>query len=541
MARSVVTNSFAGSTPRRADHLVPMGQSVRAVDCRLEDGTLNSWREPRLANTVPAGTLSVYHAFNCCWLTSTKCAHWAEGSTEQRHVFATQYNAFDYPVRIVLDSMCEPTVLRLGLPCPTDRPTATAGNVFSRASAPRQYLFQWVDSLGNVSSASEPSDPVIVEDGAAVQVSGWAIPTGGWDIKQVKIYRSVSGYEPVNKESENKIDSAWMLVDTIPAAQVSYVDTKFDADLIDALGEDEVEPPPANLRGVTWIRTMNCLAGFSGRTLHFTENNHYHNWAYKLQLDDTVKAIVESNGKIYVATDGAPYLVEGESNCETAGCRKAIRMPESLPLVGGGFRSMVAVPSGAVYPSHSGLVYMSGNRAPAMLSATHYSDTDWQAMHPDTMRAAYHEGRLYAFFRKGGFCLAFKDGASTAADTSHHTELSMRPNEVFVSRLGRLFMRFDEEVKEWNRGVAKIPHRYESNETLIGVPFNMGALQVMLVSPGQERVQLTVDDYEALDETLNQNEHWPLPLWATGQSFRWVLTGTANVKMVGIAPSTKEL
>lgn len=541
MARSVVTNSFAGSTPRRADHLVAPGQSVRAVDCRLEDGTLDSWREPRLVDTVAAGTLSVYQAFNCCWLQSTKCAHWAEGSSEQRHVFATQYNDHAYPVRITTDGICEPTVLRLGLPCPSDRLSVVAAQAFNRGSAPRQYLFQWVDSLGNVSSTSEPSDALVVGEGAAAQVSGWAIPAGDWDIQQVRIYRSVSGYESSNQDSENKLDSAWMLVDTIPATQVSYVDTKDDADLIDALGEDEVEPPPANLRGITWIRSMNCLAGFAGRTLFFTENNHYHNWAYKLQIDDTVKAIVESNGKIYVATDGAPYVVEGESNCETAGCRRAVRMPESLPLVGGGFRSMVAVPSGAVYPTHSGLVYMSGNSAPLMLSASHYSDTDWQALHPDTMRAAYHEGRLFAFFRKGAFCLAFKDGASTAADTSHHTELSLRPEEVFVSRLGRLFMRFGNEVKEWNRGVAKIPHYYESNETLIGVPFNMGALQVMLVTPGAERVQLAVDEHEALDETMSLSDHWPLPLWATGQSFKWVLTGTANVKMVGIAPSTKEL
>lgn len=541
MARNLVTSSFSGSTPRRADHLTPIGQAVKALDCRLSDGSLDSWREPRHIDTVPANTKSVYQAFNCCWLQSTKCASWAEGSVEQRHVFATQYNDFGYPVRIVLGDMCEPTVLRLGLPCPTDRIVATAATTFNKGSASRQYLFQYEDSLGNFSSASEPSETVVVQEGGAVQLSGWAVPTGGWDIQKIRIYRSVAGIEETAfQESALKIDSAWMLVATIPSTQASYTDTKYDADLIEALGEDEVEPPPAGLRGMTWIRTMNCLAGFVGRELFFTENNSYHNWAYKIKVDDTVKAIVESGDWIYVATDGAPYVIKRETNCENAGCRNAIRMPEPLPLVGGGFRSMIAIPSGALYPTHSGLVYMSANKAPVILTAKHYAPEDWQELHPDTAKLGYHEGLVFAFFRRGAFCMAVQDGAGTAAETEQHTELSLKPDEIFTSRLGRLYLRFGTDVKEWNRGSEKMPHRYESGENLAGVPFNFGAVQV-LMELGVETLQVFVEGDEVLNETIYKKEHFPLPLWATGQEWRWVLTGTANVKMVGLAPSSKEL
>lgn len=542
MARNIVVSSFSGSTPRRAEHLVPNGQSTRALDCKLEDGSLDSWREMRDVYTVPEGSKSVYQAFNCCWLTSTKCASWAEGSVEQRHVFATQYNDYDYPVRIVCDSLCEPTVYRLGLPCPTDSPQASAASNYSKGSASRQYVIRWVDTFGNTSNTSPASNTVIVADGDPVVLSGWALPasTENWDIQSIQVFRSVSGYESATKESENKIDAAWMLVAALPKTATSFVDRVSDADLLEALGEDEVEPPPANLRGITWIRTMNCLAGFAGKEIFFTENNSYHNWAYKLQLDDTAKAIVECNDMIYVATDGAPYAIEGNADCQTAGCRRAVRMPESLPLVGGGFRSMVATPSGAVYPTHSGLVYMTGRRAPVIVSANHYSPEDWQALHPDTMKAVYHEGRLYAFFRKGAFCLAMKDGATTAAETEHHTELSARPDEVMNTRLGRLFLRFGAEVKEWDRGLNKMPHRYESGETIANVPINFGALQVIM-EPGVERVQLFVDDDVALDETLHLSDDFPLPLWATGQRFSWALSGTARVKLLSIAPSSKEL
>lgn len=540
-ARNIVTDRFSGSTPRLADHLTAKGAAVKALDCKLWHGTLESWRSPREVHVAAANTKSIYHAFSCCWLESSKCASWAEGSAEQRHVFATEYNDYPYPVRLILDPLtCDTEVLRLGLPVPDERPTATAAQTYSKAAVPRQYAYQFVDSLGNLSSLSEPSEEIVVEDGSPVLVSGWDTPAGGWDIQSIRIYRIVVAFESSLKEGENKVDAAWMLVDTIPATSLSYTDTVSDYALFDALQEDVVEPPPEGLRGITWIKSMNCLAGFSGRTLYFSENNNYHNWAHRLLLDDNIKAIVESNDIIYVATDGAPYVVSGAADCKDAGCRRAVRMAESLPLVGSGYRSMVAVPSGAVYPTRTGLVYLSNRNAPAILTSPFYAPDDWQALHPDTAKIKYHLGRIFAFFRNGAFCMAIRDGAGTNGELDLHTELSLRPDELHVTRTGRLMLRTGTSVAEWDQGTTLMPHTYESGEVLLGVPFNFGALQVMM-DPGSETIELYCDDYPALDEQLYQSDHFALPLWATGQEFRWVLKGTARVKRVSLAPSTKEL
>lgn len=541
MARSIAVTSFGGSTPRRADHLVEKGSAVRAIDCKLWHGTLQSWRTPRTLRQTAAGTKSTYQAFNCCWLESTACTSWAEGSAELRHVFATQYNDYAYPVRIVLDSLCEQTVYRLGLPCPplVDKPIAMAAESYSKAAAPRQYAYQYVDSFGGFSALSEPSEELTVADGTSVLVSGWSIPAGGWDIKQIRIFRTVVGFESVFKDEDNKIDAAWMLVGTVAASSVSYVDAKWDYELSEAQTEDFVEPPPEDLRGICWVKSMNCLVGFSGRYVYFSENNNYHNWIYKLLLDDTVKAIVESNDVVYIATDGAPYVIEGQVDPKSAAYRKAQRLAEGLPLIGSTYQNLIAIPSGAIYVTHHGLVYLSKTTTPSIVSAAFYAPDDWQELHPDTARIGYHNGRIFAFFRNGAFCMSLRQGAGTGTELDAHTELSLRPSEVFTTRTGRFMLRFGIDVKEWDTGDMLMSHTYESSETLVGVPFNFGAAQVRM-NPGTERFEVYCDDYQTLDEQLYQSDSFPMPMWATGQEFKWILTGTAEVKAVWLAPSLKE-
>lgn len=538
--RARVVASFKGSVPRRASHLTPEGEAAVAIDCKLWHGTLESWREPLFRYNAATGTKSVYESLGCCLLSSTTCAHFAEGATETRHVFATGYNGVNYPVRLVLDEECSPTVYRLGLPCPESTPTAdTATTTPTKAHQPRQYLYQYKDSFGNRSAASAPSEAVIVAEGQPVIISGWDVPAT-WDIQTISIYRTVVGFESVIKEGENQLDATWMLVGEVPATATSFTDTKHNDQLWEALIEDVIEPPVASLKGITWIGSMNCLAGYSGRELWFSENNRYHSWPHKLLLDDTIRGIVESNDLIYVVTDGHPYVVTGEVACKDAACRRAIRMPEPIPLAGNGHRSITATVSGAVWPTHNGVAYMRGNAAPIILTNGHYAPDDWQRMHPATARIAYHNGFLYVVCRNGGFILAIKEGATFSTDLDGHTTLSFKPDEMFVTRTGRLLMRFGTEVKEWDRGTAKIPHTWQSGEIIFGVATSFGAAGITM-TPGEEEWRISMDGSDVLSETVRSSDHFALPYWATGQSQQFTLTGTATVKRVAIAASTKEL
>lgn len=500
---------------------------------------LSSWRAPLLRRTVDETTQSFYQAYNCCWLESNTCAHFAEGSPEQRWVFATGYNGITYPVQITFDDECEPSVYRLGLPCPTDRLTVDVVEARTKATEPRAYAFAYEDSFGRASALSEPTDVLLIEDGTAALISGWADPGDDWDVQYVRIYRSQAGFESVLKEEANSMDSAWLLVDRVLVTQTSYTDTKHSSELVDAVENDVVEPPPDGLRGITWVQSMNCLVGFLDRTIYFSNNNQYHNWKNRLLLDDNIRAICESNDVIYVATDGPPYVITGKADCNTAACRTALRMPEPLPLIGSGHRSMIETPSGAIYPTHTGLVLMSGNSAPKILTRAFYSPTQWQALQPDTAVLAQHEGRLFAFFRNGAFTLTLPDGAGTSADSDAHSELSLRPTSVLVTRQGKFLLHIGTDVLEWGMGTTYLPHTYTGPLVLSGVPVNFGAAQILLAR-GVEHVEVLADGDAVLDEDTSRTAYWALPMWAA-QSYQWRLSGTGTVQSITLAPSTKEL
>lgn len=548
MSRAITVTAFGGSTPRRAAHLTPQGQAAYALDCKLEDGTLDAWHAPRLVQAAPPQTQSIYSCNRCCVLTSTTRASWAEGAPERREIFATQYNDTPYPVRIELADDCTPTVTRLGLPAPrhsiTPVPAATAR---SRNAAPRQYLYRWRNARCEESNASEPSEMVIVADGTAVLLSGWVLPdpAENWDITGIAIYRSSAGYEPATGGvGELKLDAAWMLVTVLSPEAASFVDTLRDVDLFSAMDEGRVEAPPANLRGLTWIEATHTLVGFVGRELLFTVNGQPHNWRYRLYLDDNIRGITEAAGVLYVATDGHPYIVTAAVDCDSASCRQLTRFPQGLPMAGPCSR-IIPIPGGAVYPSLDGIVLMQGRSLPLILTATHYSDRDWQALRPDSAVLAYHMGRLFCFAHGGAFMMALKTGAGTTAiDVAHHSELSARPTAAWVTRTGRLFLLQGGNVVEWDKGIQRLEYTYRSGEILAGVPVGMGAVQLLLApggGPPPVRLQLHADGDEVLDESFTHSGVTSLPLWAVGQSWEYTLQGKARVKMLSIAPSTKEL
>ena len=535
---SVTFKQFAGSQPRMAPHLLSAAVAAEAVDCRLHHGTLQSWREPKLIRGIPEGTKTSV-LYDCCWLDFPACVDLAYGPVTCRQLFATGSEA--YPVMYEFDADCTPTMTRLGLPCPLTAPSVVAaGGGAPKDTEGRAYAYQYRNAQADRSALSRASQAVLVRDGQSVLVSGWDVPDPSWGVTEVLIYRTVAGHQS-GREPGNVLDTVWMLVGTVPVGAASFTDTAFNDTLNTALEEDVATPPPEGLQGITSIASMNALVGFVGNTLVFSENNSYHHWPYTLTLEDNICAITESAGVLYVATDGAPYVVTAATDCANAGCRQAVRAPVSLPMVGCGNRKMVALPGGgAVYPSHDGLVMLARGATPVLMTEPLYAPDDWHKLHPDTVRPVVAEGQLFVFARNGAFVMDLP-GQTGGWNLDSHSSLSDRGViDTFVSRTGDFYLVKETGVYHWNRGATLRPHHWRSAVLVTPTPVNFGAAH-LVNEAGEERVTIHADGKLAHDRTVLSTRVFRLPAWASATRWQITLEGTATVSLISLATTMKSL
>ncbi|MCM1516213.1 MAG: hypothetical protein NC080_07385 [Paraprevotella sp.] len=537
-------NRFSGSIPRLADHLAQTGSASVAVDCDFSSGRLASFREPAPYRKTAPNTKATFLQ-ECCWHDFEGCVDLAYGSVTCKQCFVTGLE--EYPVVLSVSdngsAECSVEGRRLGIPCPTSAPSVFPGAVNDAAIKDvegRSYAYQYINSVGERSGLSPGSSSQNLKDGQTVVVSGWKLPGNEYDISTIAIYRTVSSYVTGNEQS-NGSTTVWMLVAEVPASTVSYSDSKRNVDLSIALTEDLVVPPPNGLRGIIWVESMNCLMGFIGNRVYASENGSYHNWPYYYDLDDNVCALCESNGLVYVATDGRPYVLAGAVDCDNAGCREIIRLPGSFPMVGCGNRRMAKCRAGAVYPSHNGLILLAGRSAPVILTWSLYSEREWQELKPQTLTPVEVSGKLYVFGEGGSFYMTMASSAEQGWGLDFHCSLSDKNvTDAFVTRQGDFYVVKDGIQYLWNRGNRLRPHSYVSREAVADAPVGWGAGNIFFTS-GTESVRITLDDRIILDREVLSSRVFRLPMYAIGQRMKVELYGTGDVSLLSIASSMKDL
>jgi hypothetical protein len=530
---------FGGSIPRLAQHLLGADNAAMALDCKFWHGTLDPWRQPRLEHEVADSVMGIFQ-HGCCWFEYPTCIDVAEGPPGCPEVYVT--GAEDYPVVITFGEECASTVQRLGVPCAGTAPSITLG----ASTAPknvegRSYAYQYVNARGERGALSRATTAQLVHDGQTVIVSGWEIPDASWDVTHVRIYRTVSSYQ-TGREPGNVLDTNWMFVGEAAIGAVSFTDNIWNADLISALMEDIAVPPPAGLQGIVAISGTNSLAGFTGNQLYFSENNSPHHWPYRFDLQDNICGIVESNGLLYVATDGVPYVVRAATDCKNAGCRDIVRLGDvAFPMTGCGNRHLAALPQGAVYPSHSGLILLAGNNPPSVLTHSLYAQDDWQRLEPSTVVPAVHEGRLFVFARGGSFVVPLPGGAEGGWPLDMHSELSDRDvKNAWLTRTGTFYLHKPDGIYEWNRGAALRPYLWISPEVVAAQPVSLAAGRAYH-QHGALGVTIVADRKTVLARQVLSSKVFTLPMHAQGQRWQVRLEGVATVTLFSLASSMREL
>lgn len=453
----MLIDTFRGITPRTPEHILGRGLATRAHNVDLSHGTLHPWRVPLAVKQLDAGTQTL-EVYGCCYYGWDRCVSVARWLPDCPRLYVTGHA--DYPEVAGIGKDCTLGYQRLGVPMPSTLPLVSYITVPDKSveSAIRNYIFTYVNNLGEESAPSYPSTSLTVNDGQAVTVSGWTPPSAEYAVEKVRVYRIATGFR-TGAEKEQEYTTDYLFVAELPVTQGQLVDTLRDQDLQWALATREVREPPATLRGITAIDGSSTLAGFVGNKLYFTKNGQPWNWPLELEvtLDDNIVGVASDDGKLYVTTTGRPYVVEGTADCGDRPCRPVVKSDYPFADIGCGYaHSRAVTPFGLVYAAAEGLVMLSAKDAPTIITDPVLAARDWAQLRPDTVRLTYWRGWLICVTDAVSFMFLLDRGTyREQASIADMTTISDTPVDMVVGDSGALLMvGTDGIVSQWDAGTA---------------------------------------------------------------------------------------
>ncbi len=316
---------------------------------------------------------------------------------------------------------------------------------------PTNYLFTYVNDVGEESGVYLPSATVTRPDGAAVDVTtSVSLPaylTEDYSIVSKRLYRSVEG----------NAGAAFLFVAEIPLTQADYTDTLSDSELGEVLESDLWALPPASMRGIIALPN-GIMAGFFGNQLCLSARNNPHAWPveYRLTTDTDIVAIANIDSIVVIATESFPYLAGGKDPAAFS-MRKLDQVPQACVS-----KRSIAVLSGfgVVYASPDGLIAVNANGQDRNLTETIFTREQWQALVPESILGIVHDD-VYHFWRSGvgGGALIFHDSFTGAADTAltaHNVDVGTGPWQGAIGGGGEL---------DGAGGVRRISNTFYGNNT----------------------------------------------------------------------------
>lgn len=472
---------FAGIVPRLRSKQLPKGYATVAHNVDLSHGSIKAFLEPRYIKDAPTTAVKLY-AWGCDLLTWDKCVDVAEWLPDCPRLFVTG-NA-DYPQTATMENG-QLVYRRLGVLAPPSPPVATATDVHNDKSRSVAYITTFVNSFGEESGPSIPSNDVVIEDGQRVEVSFRYNPPIEYDIKKVRIYRRETGFN-TGLEKEQQLQTHWFFLTELDIQAREFTDETAIIDLGWAFDGIDVREPPTNLSNITAIPQTAILAGSVANKLLFSRNLQPHNWelSQEMTLDDNVVSLGAVGNSLFVATDGHPYRVQADVGCDKRECRQVFRFAQSFPIIschtGSG---SLATPFGFVYATTEGVVLLTEGANPQIITSEVLSQDDWRKLAPHTARFAYYKGALFVVTEKISFIL-WIDG-NTYADSKNKkmTTISDEPIDMTVTRQGELLLlQQNGTIVQWNAGNKLRPYRWVSADIDTGFMFDLTRLRAKVLN-----------------------------------------------------------
>lgn len=431
----------------------------------------------------------------------------------------------------------------LKLPAPTLAPTLVqVSGTGPTLQEERAYVYTNVATFGSQRKESAPSPAATITATSSLvpKLSGFGSPPSGqYNVTHRYIYRSISNNSGTN----------YYFVGAIDISATEFTDTTADTAVGEALPSLYWDVPPDDLQGLI-VLPSGALCAFSPslKCVCFSVMGMPHAWPqkYRLASEYNVVAVRAMAQGVVVLTDGYPYFISS-SDPENAVMQ---RLDEEQSCVSA--RSAVTFGGGVLYASPDGLVLITSSGT-KLLTDSLFDRESWQALGPQNIFAAKHDGRYYGFLSSGGFVF---DGAGNF--TTH----DITATACYVDPvLDQLYVAVGTSIKKWDAGAAKT-HTLKSRRYILGNPTSFSFAKVRAASYASLTFRLfftlndaTVTRAESgsnwslaisagagvFTKTVTNGEPFRLPAGFLGKSYEIEISGTDHWTVVAVATSVDEL
>lgn len=553
---SIGLTVFNGIVPRLHPTNLASGYAEIAENVRLSHGTLRPWRSLLPIANIDKDIKTIYQ-IGCCWFVFNKCVSIATWKPQCQRLMVTGWAP--YPVMAAVGvndsgecyagNACCPGWTHLGVIAPTNAPSAVATMPPSYDDRKEdlkvvQYVYTYENCYCEESAPSYPSEVVQTNEGVHIVVSNLVPPPDGWCITKINIYRLESAYDTGTSKKVQSHETGYFLVGTVDATATGFVDTVEAKDVGRVLTTFENMPPPQDLQGITSIYGGTTLAGFrGGNQLWFSRHGECWNWpeAEMMALDDNIISIEsDSRGILHVITDGSPYAVTADDDCNDRKCRRIVRHMEALPgVVCCSGRGSISTPIGTIYVSSYGLVLLSGESAPVIFTQPWFATEDWRKLKPETMRLGYYAGSIFCVSDVYGFVFSLDGVTHPKWDTLKLSTITDRPKTMFTNRQGELFFQLDGAISQWDAGNSYREYRWKSKQIESPTYFSGGAGRVEC--SGATKIKLFADGKEVYSHIAMPGKYFRPPAYGHHLFHGIELSGISEVWRVHVASSLYDL
>jgi hypothetical protein len=399
-------NVFKGTIPKADPRLLPEAYGQLAMNLKTDMGTLRPIKGPSFVNTPSkAGIKRTIYLYNSLhWL------HWLEdvdvvkgpiaGDTSGRLYWTGEGapKVSDATLITAGGGTGYPTNSRtLGIPAPLNMPSVAKSGASSDPTQEesRSYVYTYVSAWGEEGPPSAPSAIIAVEPTQTVTVSGMsAAPTGSYNITHKRIYRTTTGTTGTD----------YRFVATVTINTSSYVDSRPTS----IVGQSEQlpstfwDPPPSNMHSLI-LHPSGFMVGISGKDICFSETYLPHAWpeGYRVPIEDQPIGLGVFGNSVLVVTESTPFVITG-TNPEFM-TKERIEINQACVSK----RGIVDMGGATAYPSPDGLILI-GPGIAKNLTEDLYTREQWQALHPENIISAFHDGCYYGFVGGEGIFIDFK-------------------------------------------------------------------------------------------------------------------------------------